>query len=194
MCFVCRRVVHRGTLPVAELSQCLYCLSCIGSGGTARAKIKDKRSIVLLYNLPLWNVCAAIMLSCHREMLELTLIRLLLWLIYSQVQSELYSLNDRNVQRRFLTVLVSQSFAFASFPQTSWTFGFIHTTWPAAVQRVPRSLLAVTDGLDDESHRNGLGWAGAPVWLRGRFLHACWLWQTPTWVMYSWALTKPSVI
>lgn len=67
--------MHRRMLPVAKLSSCFYCLVCIGSKGIARAKIKDnyKRSIVLLYNLPLWNAWAAIMLSGHHdEMLKLT--------------------------------------------------------------------------------------------------------------------------
>lgn len=81
--------IHRGMLPVANLSLCFYCLSCTGSMGIARAKIKDnnKRSIVLLHNLPLWNVCAAISLSGHHEMLKLTvcilewIMSLLLWLI-----------------------------------------------------------------------------------------------------------------
>lgn len=43
-------------------------------GNTARAEIKDKGSIVLLYYLPRWNVCAAIMLSGLHEMLELTIL------------------------------------------------------------------------------------------------------------------------
>lgn len=62
-------------LPVAKLSLCVDCLLCIGSWGIAWAKIKDKnnkRSIVPPYNLQLWNVGPAIMLSGHHEMLGLT--------------------------------------------------------------------------------------------------------------------------